>query len=66
VAPAIAVAQQHRSRWWELRARTSLVEWRRAHGKPVDRGDFAAFVASFAEGEGTADLRAARQVAADA
>jgi len=32
----------------------------------VDRGDLAAFVASFAEGEGTADLHAARLAAAGA
>jgi DNA-binding winged helix-turn-helix (wHTH) protein/tetratricopeptide (TPR) repeat protein len=60
---AIAVAQQQGSRWWELRARTSVVEWRRAHGKPVDRADLATFVTTFTEGEATADLRAARRAA---
>ena len=62
---AIAVAQQQGSRWWELRARTSLAEWRHARGEPVDRAALAAFVAGFTEGEATADLRAARRAAAD-
>jgi hypothetical protein len=63
---AIAVARHPGSRWWELRARTSPAEWRRARGKPVDHADLAAFVAGFTEGEATADLRAARRAVSDA
>jgi predicted ATPase len=60
---AIAIAREQGSRWWELRARTTLVEWRRAHRKPVDQAEFATFVAAFGEGEATVDVRAARRAA---
>ena len=60
---AVAIAQEQGARWWELRARTSLVDWQRAHRKPIDAVNFAAFVAGFTEGEATADLRAARRLA---
>lgn len=61
---AVAIAGGQGARWLELRARTSLVAWRHANARPVDRETFAAFVAAFTEGANTADVTAARRVAA--
>lgn len=59
---AIAIAGEQGTRWWELRARTSLVEWQRARTGRDDDPEFAAFVATFTEGAATPDLRAARRL----
>jgi len=59
---AIAIAAEQGSRWWELRARTSLVEWQRAHTGRDGDPEFAAFVATFTEGAATPDLRAAHRL----
>lgn len=66
---AIAVADRQGARWWELRARTSLVRFLGGDpsGKPDDGAwaGLASIAGSFDEGEATADLIAARAVLAD-
>jgi hypothetical protein len=61
---AVAVARQQGSRWWELRARATLVGWQRAHGRRSDPRPLAALLDGFSEGRETVDLRAARAIVA--
>ncbi len=58
---AIDIAQRQGARWWELRARVSLVRLQnRKPQRAAALRALAALVASFTEGADTADLRAAR------
>lgn len=60
---AVAVAERQGARWWELRARASLV--RLAHGSPqwdATRRDLGVLCDSFTEGSDTEDLREARRL----
>jgi DNA-binding winged helix-turn-helix (wHTH) protein/tetratricopeptide (TPR) repeat protein len=57
---AVAIAVAHRSRWWELRARTSLVTWQRAHRKKRDVKPLALLLDAITEGRETPDVSAAR------